>query len=292
MQRKINKKGLKFISILLAILLMIVASLVLFRGGERSLTVAFLDVGQGDAIYIRTPAGEDILIDAGPTRQIAYGLGERMPFWDRTIEHLIITHPHADHYFGLPAVLSRYQVGVIYHSGVKAKDKKYTELVKELAEGGQKFEIIDRPLVIYQENDLVFESIYPFQSWQGKKIEDLNNASIVNKLTYGHHEFLLTGDATEITEEIILERAEENGLDIDVDFLKVGHHGSKYSSTKEFLREVSPQVAIIQSGEGNCFNHPEFQTIHRLKTMGIEVMRNDQLGEIAVVCDLEICQWP
>ena len=242
----------------------------------HDLEVYFLDVGQGDSILIRTPDNQDILIDGGPGQTVLMRLAAVLPFWDRDIELMILTHPHDDHVAGLVPVLERYQVEQVWYTQAAYENPNYLEFQKIIQEKniphqktfyGNKLEVGE---------NLFLETLYPFSNMDLNEIENINNTSIINRLVYGETEFLFTGDAETEVEEILL----HNQLDLHADLLKAGHHGSKTASSKEFLAAVQPKIVMIQCGLGNKFNHPHFKTLLALQEIGVEIFRNDLAGTI------------
>jgi len=245
------------------------------KAGSNNLKVWILDVGQGDGILIKTPNNIDVLIDGGPGRSILEKLGEALPFWDRHIDLIILTHPHADHVNGLVEVLKRYRVDQVLEPNFNNNSPGYIAFDKLIKEKNIKKTIAkDGQEIILGENLImdIFWPPQPLNEWT----QDLNDISVVSKLSYGEIDFLLTGDLTSNAEKEILDEGLES------EFLKVGHHGSKYSSSKEFLEEVSPLISIISSGEGNSFGHPHQETIDRLEEVRSEVLRTDLSGNIKI----------
>jgi competence protein ComEC len=247
----------------------------------KDLAVFFLDVGVGHAIYIRTPHEVDILIDGGPNTKVLTELGEVMPFWDKNIEMLILTHPHSDHVAGLVAVLERYDVGKIYYTGVLHTAPDFLAFLKLVKDNSIPMEIISGYGEIELPDGVMFQFIYPEKELVGMKVESLNDTSIVTKLIYGDNTFLFTGDIEAVSEKRIL----ASDVDISADVLKVAHHGSASSSSLEFLSAVSPSIAVIQTGKDNRFGHPHLKIVERLKRIGAEVFRNDEIGRILITSD-------
>ncbi|MFA6272426.1 MAG: ComEC/Rec2 family competence protein [Patescibacteria group bacterium] len=244
---------------------------------DSALKIHFLDVGQGDAILIRTPEHQDILIDGGPGNLVVDEIGKYLLFYDRDIEIMILTHAHSDHVSGLVEVLKRYEVDQVLFSG--NVDHDAPDYLAWLGIIEQK----SIPLIVatccktYQlGNQVELQILYPFEDYSGKELEDLNESSLVSRLVYKDRKFLFTGDAPLEVEEKIIEK----DLPIESDVLKVGHHGSKYSSGELFLDAVNPDYAVIQSGEGNSFGHPHFKTVNNLQKRNVEMMRTDQCGTI------------
>ena len=249
----------------------------------HDLEVYFFDVGQGDATLIRTPENQDILIDGGPDDKVVYHLGNTLPFWDRDIELLILTHPHEDHVAGIPEVMKKYEVDKVIYMDVDYENENFEEM-KRLIEEKQ---IEATPTywgdIFYFDSGIRLETIFPFVNSDLEDFEDLNDSSIVNRLVYGEIEVLLTGDSGEVVEEQII----INKIDIESDILKAGHHGSKYSSSLDFVEAVAPESSIFQVGMGNQFKHPHFITLYNFDRLGIDIFRTDEQGTIKVESDGE-----
>ena len=243
---------------------------------ENKLEIAFLDVGQGDACLIKTPFGQNILIDGGADYKVIEELEKELQWWDRAIDLMILTHPHDDHVAGLIFVLERYNVKKILYTGVVHSAPAYLEWLKIVKAKNIPLMIIDRPQKIIFGNDCFLNIIYPRQSLLGKSVSNLNNSSIIAELDCENKTVLFMGDAEiEVEEELI-----KTGDLRSVEILKVGHHGSNTSSHQEFLEMVNPQKAIISSGKNNKFGHPSLRIIKRLERFGAEVLRTDTDGTI------------
>lgn len=247
------------------------------------LKVYFFDVGQGDSAFIETPSGHQILIDGGPGNRVLSKLGEVMPFYDKDIDIVIMTHPDADHATGLVEVLGRYDVKNIVYSDIINDKDLYKAWEDAVALEGAK--VIDpfagRTIDIGDGANLEF--VYPLSSAVGKTIKEgeTNNISAVAMLRYKDLEILLTGDLEIKGERAIMLK----GFNIDADVLKVGHHGSKGSTSEEFVSAVSPEVAIIQVGAKNRYGHPTEEVLERLNNYGIKYYRNDIDGDVKLVSD-------
>jgi competence protein ComEC len=253
----------------------------LYRESPQQLEVIFMDIGQGDAILIKTPYDQQILIDGGPDNTVLNRLGEHLPFWDKTIDLMILTHPHDDHVGGLVSVVDRYQVNQIYYTGVLHTSPNYLAWLEKIDQKGIPLKIMKIGDKVTLGDDLILDTLFPFQDLTDQEVDDLNGTSIVNRLVYGQHSFLLTGDLTSVQEEEILQKR----LIIESDVLKVGHHGSKYSSSPDFLEAVDPQYAIIQVGQDNRFGHPHLLTIQNLENADAVILRNDRQGDIKCQSD-------
>lgn len=240
------------------------------------LRVSFLDVGQGDAIFIETPAGNQVLVDGGANKKVLRQLSQEMPFYDRFIDVLIATHPDLDHIGGLVPVIKRYNVGLLVKSPVRSDGaaEKSFEFVSEgvpQAYGlrGGKF-ILD--------NGVYLEIFSPTAEMIAL---EPNDASIIAKLTYGQTGFLLTGDASKSIEEFVIGM----GDDIDVDVLKLGHHGSKTSTGVNLLGFSSPEFAVVSAGQDNSYGHPHSEVLEMLEKFDIEVLQTAEEGIISFESD-------
>ncbi|MFH1667705.1 MAG: MBL fold metallo-hydrolase [Candidatus Komeilibacteria bacterium] len=275
------KKMIKYASLFA----LIIISLLFYYQLEQNDQVAkvvFFDVGQGDAILIITPTKKTILIDGGPDNAWLPQLGEQLPFYQRKIDLMILTHAHADHVVGLVEVLKRYQVDLILYPGsIEYYSTPYLEWLKLIEENSLNLQTtIQGDYYDFNDNSYL-KTIYPFTEYTGQKVSDVNNTSVVNQYCYLAVCILLTGDlAAEGESEIIASKQ-----NIQSAILKVEHHGSHYSSTDEFLEAINPQEAIIQVGLDNSFNHPHLRTLKKLTRMGIKIRRTDQDGMIIFYTD-------
>lgn len=242
-----------------------------FNYDAENLTIHFLDVGQGDAILIITPDKTKILIDGGPDNSILNQLGQVMPFWDRQIDIMILTHPHADHVVGLVEVVRRYQIKEVYGTGVIHTTGDYLAWLNEIKSQKIPFHPVINPFTINLDHEITLDFLYPFTDLSNQKVEELNNSSIINMLTYGQTKFLFMGDAEIPVEEELL----SSNINLTANVIKIGHHGSKSSSSENFLTAVNPQYAILSVGTDNSFNHPHLITIRRLEKLGIKILRTD-----------------
>ena len=245
------------------------------------LKVYFMDVGQGDAIFIETPNGNQVLIDGGPDNKVIQELSKVMPFYDRDIDMIIASHPHADHVAGLIEVLERYDVKNV----LQAKEDYNSPVVPVWIEavrneGANEIEAISGN-VIDLGNGATLTIIHPFISVAGTLLKNPHDAVVVAILKYGALEVMLTGDMeAKVERRLMLE-----GYDLKSDILKVGHHGSKTSTTSEILSAVAPEVAFIQVGAKNRYGHPSPEVLSRLEKFGIKYYRNDLDGTVKVVSD-------
>lgn len=238
--------------------------------------IYFLDVGQGDAIFIQTPENHQILVDGGPQSIVIEELADIMPFFDKTIDFMVLTHPHADHIDGLVEVLKRYEVRAVLFSGVVFENQTYEEFLNEIflqeipvfvAESGVDFLF----------GDVVLDVVHPIEQIVGESFKNLNNSSVGMRVLYNDVSIMLAGDMeAEAEKEVLAAR-----INIAANILKAGHHGSKTASSVDFLRKVNPDVAVIQCGEGNSFGHPHNETLEKFAEM--KVFRNDLDGRVEFV---------
>jgi len=270
------------------LLILVVANIFIWRtvlaAQADTFQIHFFDVGQGDAIYIRTPVKQDILIDGGPDSSVLAKLGEAMPFYDRKIELMILTHPHADHLEGLVDILQRYKVEQVLYSGVDYKSATYDEWQKLIATKDIPTKTALAGQVV-QLGSAQINVLFPDRDFSGKTIKELNNSSVVGRLVYGANSVLLTGDAESEVEKSLLEKYSGDKLQSNI--FKAGHHGSDTSNTRNFMQAVDPEIVVISVGEDNKYKHPTPSTLETFANSDIGVFRTDQGGDIKCWLDEE-----
>lgn len=247
------------------------------------LSVSFLDVGQGDAIYIRAPNGNDILIDGGPDQGITHELTAVIPSFDTDIDLVIATHPDKDHIAGLITAFENYEVKKYLHSESSSGSSFDTSLKKHaadelnvqetMARRGQRF-IIDDTHGVY------LDILFPDQNTSTFK--ETNDASIVARLVYGQIAFMLTGDAPASVENFIVGQDKES---LQSEVLKLGHHGSKTSTSDLFLETVKPDYAIVSAGKNNSYHHPNIDIVARVTQHNIPLLSTIEEGTIMFETD-------
>jgi competence protein ComEC len=259
----------------LVLLLAVVVWYGALQPGPDRLRVTVLDVGQGDAILIETPAGQRILVDGGPSgARIAQALGRTLPASERRIDLVVLTHAQDDHMSGLVEVLQRYDVGAALAGPLEGHTDAYRAWRDELARSGVPLNEPHAGQRIDLGGGARIEVLSPaLQPLLGTE-DDLNNNSVVLRLVYGHASFLLTGDLAAEGEAALL----DTSFDLSATVLKVGHHGSDGATTAPFLEAVNPSLAVISVGEENSFGHPSPTT--RLRLAGVPLLRTDENGNV------------
>lgn len=246
---------------------------------EERLCVTFLDVGQGDAIFIESPTGVQVLVDGGRDSSVLRGLGEEMDFFDKTIDYVFATHPDADHIGGLIDVLERYEIGAIIFTD-NVSDSPVAEMFDEyvVIEGA----ILGRALrgnVYELGGGAEIEILFP-----DREVRDIesNTSSIIMQIRYGETEFLLTGDSPKSIEEYVLAL---DGESLESDVLKIGHHGSRTSTSEEFLSMVDPRFGVVSAGKDNSYGHPHKEVTDLLTSQGVDTKNTADLGSIRFISD-------
>jgi competence protein ComEC len=243
------------------------------------LTVSFLDVGQGDAIFIEAPNGNQVLIDGGANRAVLRELSSVMPFFDRSIDVVIATHPDADHIGGLFHVLTRYDVDFILRSGV-VNETGVFEALNTILQEKNILEIVARQgMRVVLDEGIHLDVLFPDRDVSGVEV---NAASIVTQLVYKEHEFLFTGDAPRSIEDHLVHTY---GDTLQSEVLKVGHHGSRTSSSEFFVGYVSPEYAVVSAGCGNQYGHPHEEVRELFLKMESILLTTCDLGTITFSSD-------
>lgn len=264
---------------------------------DGKLHITFCNVGQGDAAYILFPDGRDMLVDGGPRKSVLECLGRHMPFWDRNIDLVLMTHPQADHAAGLSHVFERYRIGSFLRSDISGLPE-VTDPIDRTVEAGSipvRFIGLGSEIMV---GDVRLTFIWPVTgrissnrraslAYQNQEIpdvlgtgDDLNDYSAVMMLSYGTFEAVFTGDADlRVNHAITL----PGGHNYPIEVLKVPHHGSRNALSDEFLSVVSPELAVISVGK-NTYGHPAPETVRQLEDSGVRVRQTDQ-GDINIISD-------
>lgn len=249
------------------------------NSGDGLLTVAFLDVGQGDAIFIETQDGVQMLIDGGAGNAVLRELSKQMPIGDRDLDIVLATHSDKDHIGGLVDVLKRYEV-----DNIIVTNNKNDTTVSEAFDLAVSHEKTNLQIVStgYQfalgasTSLMIFSPLGDASNWE------TNTASIVAKLKYGDIEFMLTGDAPISIEEYLVKTY---GVDLESEVLKLGHHGSRTSSGEKFLDTVKPKYGIVLAGKDNTYGHPHSEVVENLQKRNINILNTADSGAIVFKSD-------
>ena len=250
---------------------------------DGKLHVVVCDVGQGDAILIIRGTSQ-ILVDGGPGREVLGCLADHIPFYDRRLEAVVLTHPQSDHYGGLSYVFESYRV-LLFVSGPEGSNSgEFEKLTKMIRDSGAK----QANLYAGEEmkvDGINFTVVWPTREYMvlgaGSDGTDVNAFAITGVVKYGDFDMLLTGDADSQVQDDQL----RGGRIGDVDVLKVPHHGGKAAMNGNWLGRISPELAVISVGKNNSYGHPRQETLKLLTEAGVKVMRTDSDGDVEVVSD-------
>lgn len=260
------------------------------KGAKKELTVSVMNIGQGDAIYIEAPNGNQVVVDGGPDAKILHELGKLMPWYDKSLDMLVITNPDKDHIAGFVDVLKRFNVEYLLESGTENGSLVNNEIERLAKADGVKEILARRGMEIFLDQNAGVKLTILFPDRDVSK-EKTNDGSIVMRLTYGDTAVMLTGDAPTGVEGYLLSLASSFSsttpiftadLRLKSDVLKVGHHGSRTSTSEAFVRAIAPKFAAISLGLDNKYGHPHQETLDTLSAAKptIEIFRTDQDGTI------------
>lgn len=242
------------------------------------LQVTFLDVGQGDCTLLRTTDG-DILVDCGPEASQESLCRELKRLGVKRIALMILTHSDEDHIGGADAILDAFPTDLVYLNGTESNNESAVRLYESLRIHKVKTEVV-RAGNWFSVGDALLTFLYPFED---SAVTDENESSLVFRVQFGETAIMMMGDAEQETETALLDRYVSAHLAAEV--LHVAHHGANTSSSEDFLRAVSPSVAVISCGAGNRYGHPDGRTLARLSETGAEIVRTDLLGSITLISD-------
>jgi len=269
--------------LVLAVLALFVWKLA-FVGSSRDLVITVLDVGQGDSIFIESPSGKNILIDGGE-----FKMGDRivLPFLRRrgisSLDLVVLTHGHSDHLGGILELLPQIKFKQVLDSGLPYESKSYQNFLRLIKKNKIKYGLARAGAQINFDKGLSGNIFHPSLPFLEGTNSDSNSNSIVFRLQYGKFSMMFTGDNEEEGEQRILEHFSPSDLASTI--LKVGHHGSRTSTSPPFLEAVNPKAAIISCGRKNKFRHPHKVTLDKFKTKGIKLYRTDQDGAVVIRTD-------
>ncbi|MHB9943119.1 hydrolase [Clostridium sporogenes] len=245
---------------------------------SNELKVHYIDVGQGDSILVQTK-DKNILIDSGTRKSSDNLINYFKKQHIKKLDYVIATHPHEDHIGGMPKVIDEFEIGNFYAPKKTANTKIFKDMILQLKKKNLKINVAKKGISLDLSNDSSLDFLAPVKD----NYENTNDYSAVIKITHGNTKFLFTGDAEKTSERDIL----NSNVDLSSNVLKVGHHGSHSSSSKEFLDKVNPKMAIISCGKNNDYGHPHKETMKELKKRNIEIYRTDIDGNILLTSDGE-----
>ncbi|MBY6951613.1 MBL fold metallo-hydrolase [Clostridium botulinum] len=245
---------------------------------SNELKVHYIDVGQGDSILVQTK-DKNILIDAGTRKSSDNLISYLKKQHIKKLDYVIATHPHEDHIGGMPKVIEEFEISNFYAPKKTANTKIFKDMILQLKKKNLKINVAKKGISLNLSNNSSLDFLAPVKD----NYENTNDSSAVVKLTHGNTKFLFTGDAEKTSEKDILNSNE----DLSSNVLKVGHHGSHSSSSKEFLDKINPKIAIISCGKNNDYGHPHKETMKELNKRNIEVYRTDIDGNIVLTSDGE-----
>jgi competence protein ComEC len=273
------KNNLKYLLVIVLFGVAILIWYAVFSESRSGLMVAFLDVGQGDAIFIQAENGNQVLLDGGPNKAVLRQISKIMPFYDRSVDMIINSHPHADHIAGLAEVFKRYEVDSVIESGTNSNTPEYQEFENIIADKKIPHFLGKRGMRINIDKNLYLEILLPTINAQNL---DPHAGMLVAKLVYGKTSYLLMGDAEKPLENYLIFL---DGQGLKTDVLKIGHHGSSKSTSESLLGFSAPQYAVISAGKDNSYGHPHKETLEILNKFGISILRTDEMGMIKIKSD-------
>ncbi len=273
------KNYLRWYVLCALIILCIVVWSIVWTENKGILTFSVLNVGQGDALYIESPTGTQVIVDGGPDKNLMKELSKIMPWYDRHVDMMVVTNPDLDHYSGFIPFLDKYSTDVVLEPGTTNKYPAYGELEQKLVDKGIPKVLARRGQVVDLGGGAYLKILFPDRDVSGLSS---NDGSIVMQLVYGDTSVMLQGDSTANIEHYLVSL---DGEKLKSTILKAGHHGSKTSSTMEYVGTVSPKWTVISSGTNNSYGHPNKETLTTLKALDIPVLDTCVMGRITFTSD-------
>lgn len=240
----------------------------------------FLDVGQGDSEFLELPDGKTMLIDTGEYDQAQTVSDYIADLGYKKIDYLVATHPHSDHMGAMADIIKSFEIGEIYAPKVSHNTKTYENFLDAVASKGLQINAAVRGMTIYDTNNLKIEILSPYENTD---YDDLNDWSVILRVTFGSNIFLYTGDAS----TSVTQKADAGKIDV----LKVGHHGSKTSTNNKLVKTLSPKWAVIEVGANNDYGHPHTSALKALQKHGVTIYRTDQNGTCTAISDGTNIMW-
>lgn len=247
-----------------------------FSKDKNKLFIHYIDVGQGDSILIQVN-NKNLLIDAGPNEATKEVVAYLKKMQVKKLDYIVTTHPHEDHIGGMSKVIKSFDIGCFYAPKKTMNTTTFSNMASALKRKNLKINVAKSGILLDMGNDIICEFLSP----NNNSYNDINNYSATIKITYGNNKFLFMGDAEKLVEKEILNK----GYDVSCDVVKVGHHGSTSSSSKEFLNKANPKYVVISCGKGNKYGHPHKETLSELKKRNIQLRRTDLNGTVVFSSD-------
>ena len=274
------KQYLKWYILLLLVFFSVTTwSVVIHENRNGILTVAFLNIGQGNATFIESPTGTQVVIDGGPNKTLMREISAVLPWYDRHIDIILASHPDRDHYEGFFSLLDKYSIDVFMESGIAGITNEFLSLKEKIVSKKIPSVTARRGEVIDIGGGAYIEIMFPDRDISGL---ETNNGSIFVRLVYGETSVIISGDAPKAMENYLITLEPQK---IDSDIIVLGHHGAKTSSSEEYIKAVSPEYAIISLGAGNSYGHPHKETLDTLNKLKVQILRTDQIGQIVFKSD-------
>ncbi len=264
------------------LLLLVILQLTFLHDGK--LHIVFCDVGQGDGVFIRTPSGKEIILDGGPNNAVLSCLDAHRPFWDRTLDIMILSHPHYDHFRGLIDVLDRYKIGMVFQEPLINTSEAYTVFSQAVEDEETDVGILTRGVKLSFSDGVIIQVLGPDDPFVKREnpqgvTESDNPPSLILHLTYHTFDLLLTGDS----DGEDLEKFIPKGVNPEV--LMLPHHGSQNGYTAAAAKKIIPKIAVISNGKNNSYGHPHQSVLKELKQHKSQILRTDHYGHIHLVID-------
>jgi competence protein ComEC len=282
-QNNLNRNRTLKLGIFLFLVILNIAIWHTLSFSHQFLTVSFLNVGQGDGIYIKAPNKTELVIDGGPDQTLLSELGRVRPFFDRSIDMIIVTNPDKDHYAGFIDMLDRIDTTALLEPGTNSSTPTYYAFKQKVKAKQIKELVVKRGDVIMldEKNNIFLEVLFP-----DRDASDMpsNEGSLVMRLVYGQTCIMLQGDSVSDIEEYLLS-IESSKDNMKCQILKAGHHGSRTSTSHKYVQAISPEFAIISSGKDNRYGHPHQEVLETLRNNNVSVLRIDQEGRITFLSD-------
>lgn len=273
------KAHFKWFLLVFLVLIALILCLVAFQEDRKGImTVAFLDVGQGDSIFIESPTGLQVVVDGGPGKTLIREISKVLPFYDRSVDMMVVTNPDKDHFEGFISFLKKYSVDVVLEPGTSNISGTYKTLEDEIKNRNIPKVLARKGQIVNLGGGAYIKILFPDRDISGLLA---NDGSIIMKLVYGETEVMFQGDSTAKIEEYLVGQGEN----LESDILKIGHHGSRTSTVAEYVKAVSPEWAVISAGKGNSYGHPHKETLDTLISQGVKVLGTYESGMIVFKSD-------